>query len=58
MNNLSSYAEEANITPEEYRYYIRCIKEIDATSLEFVEKLCQAAYERGLVTGILDANSS
>lgn len=56
MNNLSSYAEDANITPEEYRYYIQCIKEIDNTTLEFVEKLCQAAYERGFITGVLDVD--
>lgn len=58
MSNLSIWAEEANITPEEYRYYIKCIEEIDVTTRTFVEKLCQAAYERGYVTGILEKDKN
>lgn len=54
MNNLSSLAEDIGLTPEQYRYYLKCIKEIDVNTEQVVKDLCQAAYERGYVDGILE----
>lgn len=54
MNELSFLAEDIGLTPEQYQYYKKCIEEIDVNTLQVVKDLCQAAYERGYVDGLLE----
>lgn len=47
--NLKQLAETTPYTPDQQRYFLEHLKEIDA--LEFVQEVCNAAYRYGFSHG-------
>ena len=47
--NLKQLAKASDYTPDQQRYFLEHLKEIDA--LDFVQELCNIAYSNGVIDG-------